>query len=149
MTAPAFRPIRLLGEISVRALLIGPNKSKYCELDSIFGEVGWQLSHVDSWKQASALPELVDFTHFFFEDTSRDHDWVLALEEINSLPSAASFILVTRLGDDRLWSEVLMRGGYDVLMEPFHPMEVTRVVHAARQHSLRQRAQAPPATVVH
>ncbi len=147
MMASAHRSIALPEPINVRGLLIGRNESKYCELDSIFCQVGWKLSHVNSWKQAVALPHLGDFTHFFFEYAPREHEWVVALEDTIALPTAPPFILITRIGDDRLWSEVLMRGGYDVLMEPLHPMEVTRVVHAARQYSLRQRTQAPLALV--
>jgi DNA-binding response OmpR family regulator len=43
-------------------------------------------------------------------------------------------IVCSLLADDRLWAEVLNIGGYDVLMKPFLPIEVTRVVRmAARQ----------------
>ncbi len=39
--------------------------------------------------------------------------------------------MTDRLADERLWSEVLNLGGYDVLLKPFEPGEVLRVVNSA------------------
>ena len=40
-------------------------------------------------------------------------------------------IVADRLADDALWAEVLNLGGYDLLMTPFEPEEVWRVVSMA------------------
>ena len=40
-------------------------------------------------------------------------------------------IVADRLADDALWAEVLNLGGYDLLMTPFEPEEVLRVVSMA------------------
>jgi len=37
-------------------------------------------------------------------------------------------IVASRLADERLWAEVLNLGGYDVLLKPFEPAELRRVI---------------------
>jgi len=64
--------------------------------------------------------------------------WVDMLEHINTLPSAPSLIVTSRMADDRLWSEVLNRNGWDVLAKPFDPTEVIRSVKSAWQHWLNR-----------
>jgi FixJ family two-component response regulator len=56
------------------------------------------------------------------------------LEEGERLPSAPSFIVTSRLADDRLWAEALNRGAYDVLAKPFERMELVRSVSSAWLH---------------
>jgi hypothetical protein len=44
-------------------------------------------------------------------------------------------LIVTSLrADDRLWSEVLNLGGFDLLMKPFDKNEFSRVVEMAWRH---------------
>jgi DNA-binding NtrC family response regulator len=43
----------------------------------------------------------------------------------------ASVVVSSRLADERLWSEVLWRGAYDVLVEPYEAEEVRRIVEGA------------------
>jgi DNA-binding NtrC family response regulator len=40
-------------------------------------------------------------------------------------------IVTDRLADERLWAEVLNLGGYDLLLKPFDPEELLRVVSSA------------------
>lgn len=120
------------------ALFVGNAAAQYEELRRIFGEMRWHLAHASSWRRALCLPELPLFTHFVYEHTPGDLAWIAALEDVQGLRGAPAFILTTRTGGQELWSEVLNRGGYDVLLEPFDLMEVARVIRAARKHSLRQ-----------
>jgi DNA-binding NtrC family response regulator len=43
----------------------------------------------------------------------------------------ASVVVSSRLADERLWSEVLWRGAYDVLVEPYEATEVRRIMEGA------------------
>lgn len=45
--------------------------------------------------------------------------------------TAPRLIVASRFADECLWSEVLNRGGYDVLAKPFDPKEVSWVVRNA------------------
>jgi DNA-binding response OmpR family regulator len=44
-------------------------------------------------------------------------------------------IITSRLADDYMWAEVLNLGAYDLLVKPFDPMEVYRVVGFACQRN--------------
>ena len=125
-------------------LFIGYAEGRYEELRRIFDEMRWDLAHASTWRRALCLPELPQFTHFLYEHTPGDYGWIAAVEDVQRLRGAPAFILTTRAGEDALWSEVLNRGGYDVLIEPFERLEVARVIRAARKHSIRQCS--PPAT---
>lgn len=60
----------------------------------------------------------------------------------------ASVVVSSRLADERLWSEVLWRGAYDVLVEPYEADEVRRIVEGAlraatsRPHGMQATASA-------
>jgi len=53
------------------------------------------------------------------------------LEQVTILPDPPSFIVTSRLADERLWAEALNLGAYDVLAKPFDSTEAMRVVGAA------------------
>lgn len=58
-------------------------------------------------------------------------NWRHLLEEFRELPEPPHLIVTSRLADDRLWSEALNLGAYDVLAKPFDPSEVVRVLTMA------------------
>ena len=57
--------------------------------------------------------------------------WRHMLDECRSLPNPPCLIVTSRLADDRLWSEALNLGAYDVLAKPFDRNEVVRVLNMA------------------
>ena len=58
-------------------------------------------------------------------------DWRQLLDLLRGLPEPPFLIVTSRLADDRLWSEALNLGAYDVLAKPFDSNEVTRVLAMA------------------
>ena len=58
-------------------------------------------------------------------------DWRHLLDQLRGLPEPPYLIVTSRLADDRLWSEALNLGAYDVLAKPFDANEVTRVLAMA------------------
>jgi DNA-binding NtrC family response regulator len=71
-----------------------------------------------------------------------DGHWQAVLDAAEELPEPAILIVTSRFADESLWTEVLHRGGYDVLAKPFDRLEVTRVLGLARQHWLNRRGTA-------
>jgi DNA-binding response OmpR family regulator len=53
------------------------------------------------------------------------------LYHLSRLANPPNLIVSSRLADEKLWTEVLDSGGYDVLPTPFDPTEVSRVTTAA------------------
>jgi hypothetical protein len=124
---------------AIRAIFVGRDDADYRHLDCIFKMMNWQLARVPNLQHALERAAAGQTTHFLYEHVPGDNrGWIEALDGVSSLPSMPSFILTSRLGDERLWADVLSRGGYDLLIQPYDSMEVTRVVGAARKHRLRQ-----------
>lgn len=57
--------------------------------------------------------------------------WKDVLDQVTILPDPPSFIVTSRLADERLWAEALNLGAYDVLAKPFHHTEAVRVFSGA------------------
>jgi DNA-binding NtrC family response regulator len=64
-----------------------------------------------------------------------DGDWRDLLNLSLSWKTPAKVIVVFRLADNRLWSEVLNLGGYDLLAAPLDGREVSHVLASACQDS--------------
>jgi DNA-binding response OmpR family regulator len=62
------------------------------------------------------------------------------LDYLSLLPHPPLLILSSRLPDERIWSEALNLGAYDILAKPYDPAEVIRIVSLAWQHWLDRRA---------
>jgi FixJ family two-component response regulator len=58
----------------------------------------------------------------------------------------ASVVVSARLADERLWSEVLWRGAYDVIVEPYEATEVRRIVEGASRAAGSSRPSGMQAT---
>lgn len=57
--------------------------------------------------------------------------WRDVLAQLQELPHPPPLIVADRLADEALWAEVLDLGAYDLLVKPFDPTEVVRVVELA------------------
>jgi DNA-binding NtrC family response regulator len=64
-----------------------------------------------------------------------DGNWQQVLEIVTRGRRKIEVVVCSRLGDPKLWLDVLEEGGYDVLVEPFEYEEVRRIVEAAAARS--------------
>jgi DNA-binding NtrC family response regulator len=60
-----------------------------------------------------------------------DGSWCDVLSRAKDLQPEAEVVVCARLADERLWTEVLDAGGFDVLAEPYQDLEVERIVARA------------------
>lgn len=60
-----------------------------------------------------------------------DGTWQNVLSELDRMPCPPLLVVTSRLADERLWSEVLNLGGYNVLAKPLDMREVFHVVGLA------------------
>jgi DNA-binding NtrC family response regulator len=60
-----------------------------------------------------------------------DGSWCDVLSRGRDLQPEAEVVVCARLADERLWTEVLDAGGFDVLAEPYQDLEVERIVARA------------------
>ena len=64
-----------------------------------------------------------------------DGDWREVLQIVAQAGVNAEVVVCSRLGDHKLWIDVLEQGAYDVLVEPYECEEVRRIVEAAADKS--------------
>jgi FixJ family two-component response regulator len=77
----------------------------------------------------------------------RPATWRELLAETALMPHSPLVIVTSRLADERLWSEVLNEGGYDVLAKPFDRTEVIRVVESAWRRWTNQHVERKPTSM--
>ena len=60
-----------------------------------------------------------------------DGSWQDVWQFVQDSPRPCEMIVCPRCGDEELWAEVLQCGGYDLLVEPYEPNEVHRIIENA------------------
>jgi FixJ family two-component response regulator len=124
------------------------------ELDSL-GIKSWAA---ETYQEARGLLEKHPRADVVFSDLSlADGNWCDVFKHLVDNDLHASMVVVARQADERLWSEVLWRGAYDLLVEPYGDSDVRRVVQgavratqtaaAARAAGAAGAAAAPPLAV--
>ena len=101
-------------------------------LRNLFGKSGWAIRLPQTFQEVLAALREKGVGVLLSESRFSDgHCWKDLLDEIQRLESPPMLIVTDRLADERLWAEVLNRGGDDLLLKPFDPEEVLRVVSSA------------------
>lgn len=98
-------------------------------LNEALDPAGWKLEARDSL--AAAQPMLPSASVVLCDEELSDGNWRDVLTRIEGLPVAPALVVASHLADEHLWVEVLNRGAYDLLLEPFRAEEVVRTVEGA------------------
>jgi len=118
-------------ESAVSVLSVSPSPETHARLRGIFGHTNWTL------QEARGLHDALEFLQahrtpvLICERKLPDGSWQDMAREILHMPNPPNLIVTAPDADDSLWSDVLDRGGYDVLARPFDSTEVTRIVSLA------------------
>jgi DNA-binding NtrC family response regulator len=115
----------------ITALAVSALEADREALRQIFGDSGWRLGLCSTIGQARRHLSREVFSVVICATALPDGAWTLLFQDTDALPSPPRFIVCSRLADERLWSEVLNVGGYDVLSTPFDAREVSHVVRCA------------------
>jgi DNA-binding NtrC family response regulator len=65
--------------------------------------------------------------------------WHRLLPAVLASGKNCEVIVCSRCGDEKLWAEVLQRGAYDLVAEPFEEEEITRIARRALDSHYLQR----------
>jgi DNA-binding response OmpR family regulator len=84
----------------------------------------------------------------FCECTLPDGTWKDILNCIVAMESPPQLVVMSRLADAYLWSEVLNLGGFDVLAKPLVEKEVRQVLEAVARNHLRTERRIQTAGVI-
>ena len=118
---------------SICALLVGEFEEDRRLVYETFEEAGWRLLEAPDRKRAlrhldNDLIQVVITTC-----EVPNWDWKRVLRNLRRMSRPPQLIVTSRTADERLWSEVLNCGGYDVLPQPFRKDEIQRVIAAAHR----------------
>jgi DNA-binding response OmpR family regulator len=96
----------------------------------------WRIITCGSVSDAAAKIDVASPSVVLCESDLPEGNWKHVLSLLQAKDAPPPLLVISRHADERLWAEVLNLGGYDVLLKPFDPSEVTRVLAMARRFSL-------------
>ncbi len=110
------------------ALLVSPYLDDRLILTDIFERQNWSLTAVASLRPALSFLRRRPVPLVIAERDFLGGGWQHLLAAIRDLPDPPALVVISRLADEHLWSEVLNLGGHDVLAKPLREPEVVWVV---------------------
>lgn len=120
-----------VSERVVKVLLISPFAEDHQHLRDILKHSKWQQfgarTHKESFEflRENVTPVVIS------ESELPDGTWQDVLHELGRMPCPPLLVVTSRIADDRLWSEALNLGAYNVLAKPLNKKEVFHVVGLA------------------
>jgi DNA-binding response OmpR family regulator len=112
-------------------------------LSEILRHSRWRLFRATGCQDALSLIAKHRTPVVLCADELADGDWRRLWADLDDQPQPPRLIIASNRADDRLWSEALNLGAYDILSTPFEPAEVFRVISLAWQSSRRARSKPP------
>jgi DNA-binding NtrC family response regulator len=123
-------------------LFVSPLKHDQEHLIQIFSGSQWKLVTAETLRRARAFLLKIGVGAVISEEVLPDGNWRDVKKHLHTLPvwPKPQLVVTCAQANDKLWSEVLNEGGYDVLAQPFARDEVLRVMQMAqvRQTSISQ-----------
>ena len=137
-----------MGAVSILAALTHESDRK--SLEKIVKDANWSVEFAENYDDLARALVVGSFDVVISEaDLGDGRDWKCVLDVTQSMRVQVPLIVTDRLGEERLWAEILNLGAYDLLLQPFNSTEVFRIVgsacQAAGQHTLAMRAATVPA----
>lgn len=121
---------------NISVLVVSANREDYTAVCRILRHGQWRISRALSCNEALPLMREQSFAVVLCEKDLPDGCWRDLVKHAAELPNPPALLVISRYADDKLWSDVLNTGGYDVLPKPLDSGEVTRVIGMAWRHSL-------------
>ena len=127
----------------VTVLSVSPLEEDHRSLEYIFAHCKWALHRAEGVAAAIAALRNLDIGVVLAERDLPPDSWADLCHQMSSLPQGPPLIVTARTADEKLWSEALHLGAYDVLNKPFDRLELFRSISSAWRH-WRARNEAPP-----
>ena len=112
-------------------LAVGNVQNEKEELRQIFRRSNWVMLEARDSQEAIKLLKQIPIGVVVCQGRRCESGWKELLRELSILPRPPHLVVSSVDADDSLWAEVLNLGGYDVLVHPYDPREVVRVLSLA------------------
>jgi len=116
---------------AIQVLAILSSEGDRQSLGDVFVHSNWRLQFVGTLNELRESLKSTQLGVVITDSCLSDCGWKAVLETADRMEGQPSVIVSSRLADDRLWTEVLNLGGFDVLVMPFERAEVLRCVALA------------------
>jgi len=116
------------------ALVVSPNEEDHWALIHILRPAGWAVDTVRTSMEALRSLAIEPASVVIVDRYLPDGNWKTLHNQLIHMEFPPNLIVTSRLADDRLWTEVLNLGAFDVLAQPFCANEVLRCVNSADRH---------------
>jgi DNA-binding NtrC family response regulator len=118
-------------------LFVSPHSEDADRLSQILGPLPVELDHVADLEHARRKLRQEPYPVILTDADLPDGAWSDILDLAQSVSPSSRVIVTTRFADARLWIDALGRGVFDLLVQPFYPSEVRRIL----ANACRRRAQ--------
>lgn len=115
----------------IAALTVSADEDNRRALALIFHEMRWKLRYSPCLAQARDQIDHDVIPVVICDAALPDGGWESFFRYTERLSPRPNFVVSSRLADERLWSEALNLGAYDVLSTPFDRREVAHVIRCA------------------
>ena len=116
---------------SVISLAISPFEADLLFLRHMFDDANWKLFTAHTCKEGMAQLDHEQIPIVICEAHLPDGSWKDVLSRLAPILEPPRVIVASNDADERLWSEVLNLGGFDLLTTPFHQVEVGYAIGSA------------------
>ncbi len=134
-------PAPVSAERAVQVLAVSSAEEDVRFLRHLFSHSNWIIHTARGCAEAAEFLHRCHIPIVLCDFELADGSWRDMLRALADLAEPTLLIVASRTADDYLWAEVLNLGGYDVLVKPYEPQEVIRVISLAWLHwkNLRER----------
>jgi DNA-binding NtrC family response regulator len=134
---------------NIAILSVSANEEDHATLQRLIGHSRWVLDKARDFPQATALlSQKSGISVIVWDCDALPGAWIDLVNDLLDMPAAPSLILTSRLADDRLWSEALNVGAWDVLAKPLDRAEAVRSVKYAWDHWRHHATGAKPVRIM-
>jgi len=120
-----------VSQSAVNVLLISPHDEDHRQLQAILRHSTWQQYGARTQAEALEVLRETNIPVVICESKLPDGTWRDVLSQLSRQPSPPLLVVSSRFADERLWSEALNLGAYNVLAKPLNATEVFHVVSLA------------------
>ncbi len=129
------RPALEINDAGFLTLLsVSPFEADHSSLHAIAVSTRWVLFKAHDVVSALALVERHNIGVVVCERDCTPGTWTGMLDRLKRLSPVPTFIVTSRLADERLWIDALESGAWDVLAKPFDRNEVLRSLISGWHH---------------
>jgi DNA-binding NtrC family response regulator len=107
---------------------VSPHSENADRLLQILSPLPVQLEHVGDLEHARRKLRQEPYRVILTDADLPDGGWPDVLDLAHSVSPHSQVIVTTPFADGRLWIDALGRGVFDLLVQPFYPREVRRIL---------------------